>query len=306
MKFGWGLLSVLLLLSTIAVAENENPEGQAASQTSGLPSWERVSRRNVGKDGSVIENQPWWSPELQRYSLGYETALTGVLNTFGQNAVLFGAWQGAWGVDFYFGYTRDAGSWADATTTADNNISNGRTLTTAYTGTKGAHTFVVGVGLKQRVIQSSWFQLHWGPVVALTTPSSVDYAVGTRVETFPSRDSLGNKTIQETGWGTTKDETNLGLSIGPRIGTEFYLKWFPHLSLGFATGILATVGAETTSTATTRTRTVAVVNGEEQTPAADSTSTGVTKSQKGLRGRTFGLGGTSFSFTGIFTIRYLW
>jgi hypothetical protein len=69
---------------------------------------------------------------------------------------------------------------------------------------------------------------------------------------------------------------------------------------------LLTIGGETTTTTTTRNRTSTFVNGVEQPPTTDTVNVDVSESKQGLRGATFGIGGTTFNLFGSFTIRYVW
>ncbi len=253
----------------------------------------------------VTEDNAWHS-ERTIYSLGYEGTGT-TTSALGQNAISFGWWfDRAWGLDLLFGMTKTAGTATESVSTATNVLASTSTTTTAYSGSAAAVSFLIGAVLKRRLYQTDWFQLYLGGVVAIVPPSGATTNTGSRTVTVPNTVLPNDFTTADVALGTVAVDNSMQFVLGPKIGTEFYIKWFPHLAIGFSTGILTTLNAYTTTTTSTRTRTVQTVAGVEGTPSTDATTSTSSTVKRGLQGTTFGLGGTAFQLTGIFTVRYVW
>jgi hypothetical protein len=302
---------VLLIVSAVCFdtlwAENLQPVRRRPQSTSESPSEANQAdfSNRPNNWASTPDESAWWSPRNYSYFVGYESSSSS-LGVLGKNAIAAGYWDRGFGIEFFVGYTKTADTFTQTTTTAENVTATSQTQTTVSSNARFPHTFVVGVNPKWRVYQNQWFQLSAGFIVAVSPPASVTYDTGTRVQTTPSTATPTSYSVSETGLGTVESATSLQLNAGVKLGTEFYVKWFPHLALGFATGIVTTVGGGTTTTTSTRTRSFSVVNAVEQAPTSDSNSTIVAEVPRGMSGTTFGIGGTSFQFTGVFTIRYVW
>ncbi len=260
---------------------------------------------NVSFAAPTPEETSWWAPHMSHYFVGYEGA-GGTVGVLGANAIAVGWWGANLGVEFYFGFTKTAGSFVDATSAVTDTLTNSLVSTTTYTGTLSPPVLTLGIAPKFRLYQNDWIQVNVGGVVAVTPPMATSYPMGIRVETTSNVDSSGNKTVVETAYGTAQAKQDWQLSVGPRIGTEFYIKWFPHLALGFATGVMTSFGGYVQTTSNLRTRTYAIVNGVEQPPTTDSSTVSVSTPKPGYRAATLGIGGSTFSFVGVFTIRYVW
>jgi hypothetical protein len=253
---------------------------------------------------AIAENEEW-SAEGASYSLGYESPASGV-GILGQNMVIFGiAASPEFWVDLYFGYTKSANTTTVSQSRLDNALTSARTDTTTYGGAEQPHEFSLGVALRVVAFQNSWLQIHAGPIAAVILPSSVSYNTGSLVRTYADKNVSGTYSVSDS-IGTVEQTTNLSAQVGLRVGSEFYLRWFPHLALGFSTGLLTTLGGDTSTTTTTRSKTYNVVNNVDQTPSADSTTTTTSDLQRGIEAATFGVGGTRFNLFGTFLIRYVW
>lgn len=280
-------------------------------QASGVNPKNNLIRRrpaSVSQDGETQEETfNAWSPEKQRYSIGYEGAALSAVSVIGKNAMNFGCWlNDSWAIDAYFGYTKDADTYSDTTASIGDAVANSSTVTVTHAGIKNANIFTLGAGVRYRVFQNSWFQFNVGGLLTYTPGVAASYTTGSITTTTPNLNSPGNQTISETGLGTISSNTNATTSVGPKLGTEFYPRWFPHLALGFSTGILTTFGSESTVTTSTRTRTYTTLGGTAQPPSADTTTNSVASLKPGTRGVTFGVGGAQFQLIGTFTIRYIW
>jgi hypothetical protein len=226
-----------------------------------------------------------------------------------QNAATFGVWfNDLIGVEGMLGYAKTGDTATTDTTTQTNNLSTPQTSTTATTrsGTVNPSTWLLGAVIKFKFYQNSWFQFYGGGLFLFTPSSSAVTPTGTTVVTTPDTTKPGNATITETAIGGRTVHTDSTFSFGPKFGTEFYIKWFPHLAVGFGTGILATTGGDVTTTISSRSRNYAMINGVAQPATGDVSNPETTVTKPGMVGTTFGIGGTVFQFTGIFTIRYVW
>ena len=298
-------LLLTVVLTIVAGANAEDPRTQVPGQAIAQPTG--VRRVNLDRRSMVVEPS-WWRAADYRYQVGYDSAAggTGIL---GENVITGGFWfDESLGLDIYLGYTKAGNANNESISDVTNTVAvpNTKTTTTLHTGTNTARTLAIAAGLKYRMYQSDWFQLNLGFVAAFFPGGSADFNTGRKVETFTDASNLNNRTVTETDLGTITSETSTQLSFGPRLGTEFYIKWFPHLAVGFATGILTSVSGNTTTTTDTKTRTYTVVNGTESAPTASSSTHTVSTTTPGFRGTTFGIGGTTFAFTGTFSIRYVW
>lgn len=299
----------VLMISNLALAEAvyRPPTPLPSRAFTRIPASEPAAYRTsaVGPRAENSEATSWWSPENQRYSIGYENG-TGNFNIFGRNAVsLSHTFAPNRIVDIYLGYTKNADTITVGTSTADTALTNTRTITTSYGGVGNAHVITLGAGYRSVLYQNAWVQIHAGIVGALVLPFSAKYNNGSFVETFPNKDDADNRTIADTV-GSVESREALSFQVGPRIGSEFYVKWFPHLALGFSTGIITAFGGNTKTTTVVRTKNYTVANGQEQLPTTDNTTTTVSESRVGMRGTTFGIGGTIFNLFGNFSLRYIW
>ena len=248
-----------------------------------------------------------WTPRNYRYSIGYETSSTGPT---GNNLVDGGFWNGAFGVDLLLGYTKGADSVQTQTTENIPNLitpTSSKSVQTTLAGSKSASAITFGGRPKLRVVQNNWLQVYGGFLLGATLTGSVDYPTGTITETFADRTQTGNKTVSEFGSGTITQSTSLQVFAGPSLGSEIYLRWIPHLALGFSTGLYFVSGGTTKTTTSTGNKNYTVTNGTAASPTAQNSNTSTTEVNPGLRGSTFGLGGSTFSILNtIFTVRYVW
>jgi hypothetical protein len=269
------------------------------------PAISQYDTGNVVNAAPTPDDTSWWTPLNYRYSIGYEgnAFLSGVLPI---NTVVFGTWFNEhWGMEFYLGLSKPGDNYTESSSTFTDAVANSTTVTSAYTGTQTPTTVLLGVEPKYRLYQNNWLQISLGAVFAVSPPSSATYNVGQQ-QTTTTTATPNNSTVVDNAFGSATAHQDWQFNIGPKIGSEFYLKWFPHLALGFATGILATFGGYVTTTSTQRTAQYQVLSGQNQTANPDQTTNSSSTPKPGYRGTTFGIGGSVFEFTGLFTIRYVW
>lgn len=304
-----GLFLISLLTSFVSFAQPAtNQPGVTNPNTNVNYQANPAPRRSLAADtGSLVVEPSWWKAGLHNYNIGYEAAAgTGIL---GQNVIVGGLWFNSnLGLDVFLGYNKGANGSTETVTDSTNVLAtpNTRTTTTSYSGTNTGSNITLGANVKYRLVQTDWFQFNIGMMLAFLPGSSGDYQTGSRTETYADVSNTGNKTVTETALGTITSKTSTQIAVGPRLGTEFYIKWFPHLAVGFSTGILTTLTGETTTTTDTTSQSYTVTSGTAGTPTTKTTSHSVATNKLGFRGTTFGIGGTTFSLTGTFSLRYVW
>lgn len=275
-------------------------EESDAAERYGFP----LNRRAPASRSVTSTTNEEWSPEDANYAIGFESAST--FSIIGQNMAIFGMTLApdVW-LDLYLGYTKSANTTTTTSTVADNTVTGSRTDTLANTGVLNPHTISVGAAVRFAIFQNSWLQIHVGPMGALVLPNSVSYPTGSMVRTYADKDDTANYSVTDTV-GAVDISNGMIFHAGARLGSEFYLRWFPHLAIGFNTGVLTSFGGNTTTTTTTRNKIYAVVNDAEQTATTDTNTVATADLDRGMRGATFGVGGTVFNLFGNFLIRYIW
>jgi len=266
----------------------------------------RQNSRRARDEAFLGRETPWWNARACTGAVGFEASSPGSTSLLGSGSVIYGTWfsEGA-GIDFYFGMSRTAGTATSTSTVAENPALKTRTTTTVYSGLNNPLNFTVGAYLKFRLYSNPWFALSFGPQVGISPPAKATSTTGTEAVSVPNTDDTDDFTTTQTTYGTIVAERGLLLSVGPKIGAEFYLKWIPHLAVGMSTGILAVLGGTTTTTTTTANKTITTTNGVPSDPGSVPSTTQTVTTTRGLEANTFGLGGTTFSFVGTFTIRYI-
>lgn len=300
------LMFFILILSSNLIAESKTAPNSPLEDT-----FEEDSNLNRGKGLNLRTSDKYrvshqlFHPEDYKYLVGFEST-SASLGVLGANSIVIGNWWETWGLEFLIGYTKNEDSSSSSVDTNNNTIANTGTTTTTFSGTKNNHTGSLGTVLKAKVFQNHWVQVYGGAFVGVNYFFKTNYQSGSKVETFTDLNSTGNKSVTETSLGNVEVKRTPQVAIGPKLGAEFYPKWIPHLAVGFSTGIATYFGGNTTTTSSLRTRTFTVVNGVDQPASADATRTTVTETSPGIKGVTFGIGGTTFQVTGVFTIRYVW
>ena len=248
-----------------------------------------------------------WQPEKLKNSIGIETSAT-TLGVLGRNVLVYSRWLNSrWGIEGLFGFSKASDTMNTAVNSSTDAIANSQTTTTTYTGVEQPKVITLGAVVKNRIYQSSWLQVYIGGMVAVNHFSDTRYQTGSSAATITDLATPNNFTVTETNLGTISTSQEIAYIVGPRVGTEIYLKWFPNFALGFSGGILYFMGGEQTTTTQRSTRSFAVVSGVPQEPTTTSTSTNiVSRTRPPNTINTFGIGGTSFSFNGLWTIKYMW
>lgn len=252
-----------------------------------------ISTSSLAQANPNTSTERWGAhPETFRYSLGFERALSGSgatagadIGPFPNDALVIGRWfSPRFGLDLDVGISRTSDTFATNTTTT----AAPDTTVETYTGTKSATNLFLGATVKYRWFQNEWLQVYVGSILGLRPGTKVEQPTGTRTTT--------GGTTTEANYGTVTTERGTQFVIGPKLGAQFYPKWFPHVALGFATGIAFQFGGSTKTTTSTADKDAAgTVTDQTTTIANGDGRSNIT---------TFGLGGTTFSLVTAFNVRY--
>jgi hypothetical protein len=249
----------------------------------------------------------WWSPKGMQHSIGVELSDSnfGVLGT---DAIAYGFALEKFGVDLYFAYTKDSNSATVNVTQSSNELSNPKsmTVTQRFSGTENPKKTTLGIQPKYFFFSDRWFKASIGFLFAQTPKTSVRYKTGSVTTIYSDTSNMSTYSVSESSLGSTSSSVDAKLSYGPRINVEFYLKWFPHIGLGFGTGLIQTSGGDVKNSTSTQTRSYVVTNGVAATPTSAQTSVTTDTTKTGGTSKTIAVGGTKFNLMGNFAIRYIW
>lgn len=148
--------------------------------------------------------------------------------------------------------------------------------------------------------------VYMGGFAGATYTTSTNYPTGSTSTAISNTAAPETYTVTETGYGDISTKTDLTFFGGFKLGSEFYLKWFPNLALGFAAGVFTSTGGDVTTNTNSTTQTYQVTSGVSQTPTVRQKTSSEAITKNGGLVDTYGIGGTTFQFTGLFTVRYVW
>lgn len=188
-------------------------------------------------------------------------------------------------------------------------IANSQTEVTSFAGIKNPLAMSLGAGFKRRLWQNDWLQINYGGLVIWNYSGSVSnpYPTGTITKTIANTNSPSDYTTTENKIGSVSTKSSNFLTLGPKIGAEIYLKWFPNVSLIADMQLLMALSAAGSTTTEYSSRTYATVAGVDQTPSAQTSYSQTTTTDTGGAFSTNQLGSDKFSFFyGTWGIRYSW
>jgi hypothetical protein len=313
-------LFLVFLFSSLIFAESRSPrssDGVSIAEDLPVQAAEKKEKVELGDKTRITSQvlmknsdwQPTWRPHQQRMALGIEPSSSS-FGVLGFNAISLTSWSNYWsGVEYLFGYSKSNDSFTQTTVTSIPNslaATVSSTATTTHSGTSNPHQALFGMSYREKLHQSDWMQIYWGVLGAVMYSSSASWTTGTRVLTTADITDPDNYSVTETAYGNVTQESGFRFYFGPKIGSEFYLKWFPQLALGFSTGLIGYVGYPVKQVTTTTTQNYSVVDGVSGAPASKSESSTTSYNAGDWTASTVGIGGTTFSFTGQFSIRYIW
>jgi hypothetical protein len=298
--------------STSAFAQSKRGDDATDSPSvlSSRPSADVKTRTTLTADDSLAptpSETSWWSTKGMRHSIGVELS-DASYGALGTTAIAYGYSRDKFGIDLYMGYSKEQDTAATTSTTSTNDAATPKTKTVSqeFSGVKKPKQTTFGIQPKFYFFSDRWFKASVGFMIARTSSSAVKYNTGTTTTTYADSSNLNNYTVSQTDYGTVSQKSSDKTLYGPRLNTEFYLKWFPHIALGFGTGLIMSTGADATATSSTSNKTYAVTNGTAANPTVDQTESAEQKTPSGGTAKTLALGGSTFSLLGSFTVRYIW
>lgn len=298
----------LFLVLFSASTHAQSPNGTAARRPAQTASGDDMSGwLSTPAPAMTTTDDPWvgWPGRYDQY-VGYETGTTTV-GIIGRDLIVYGTWDGESGTEYFLGFEKPGDSYTKTSTTSQSGVATtSQTEAVTQSGSKSSYVLTLGAGKKQKIHQGRWVQVYMGYFGGMTYLTPATTPVGNRTKTTSNISNPDNYTITESGIGESKVKTDPILFGGVKLGSEFYLRWFPNLAIGFSTGLLLAAGGKKTTETSTETQTYSVVGGVPQTPTSHSGSKSEAVTDPGLTSDTFGIGGTSFQFNGLFTIRYVW
>jgi len=276
------------------------PPPGGKSKNTGLP---------LAKDGlaPTPDQTSWWSPKGMRHSVGVELSDSS-FGVLGADAVTYGFSFEKFGADFYLAYVKDANSATESVAQTSNDVSTPKTLTVTkrYSGSENPRKTTLGVQPKYIFFSDRWLKVSVGMMLAHSQKTSVRYKTGSMIMSYADSASSSNYSVTESSLGSISSSVSAKTIYGPRVNVEFYLKWFPHIALGFGTGLLLTQGGDATTSTVTQSRTYSVANGVTANPTSSQTTSSTDKVKSGGSSKTIAVGGTKFNLMGNFAIRYIW
>lgn len=293
-----------------SMASKTKSKNKPKSDSSALST--KSSRKNelsTARDALAVtpSDTSWWSPKGMQHSIGVELSdeSFGVLGT---DAIAYGFALEKFGIDLFFAYSKNSNSSRVSVTQSTNDTSTPKsmTVTQSFTGSENPKRATFGIQPKYFIFSDQWFKASIGFMIAQTSSTSVRYKTGSVTTTYPDISNMSNYSVSESSFGSVASTTTAKLHYGPRLNIEFYLKWFPHIGLGFGTGLIQMSGGDVKNSTTTQTRSYAVTNGVAANPSTSQTSTTTETTKTGGASKTVALGGTKFNLMGNFAIRYIW
>lgn len=310
MKRGWLFLLGALVLGSVSLrAEYDEEEGflepsDTVVEEEGEPRGSRPPRRRRPPAPRRDSNR--FDAATYEYSIGFDST-SSTLGVWGQNAAVFGIWGESWGIEFIGGWTTGSDSASTSVATATTVVGGtNQTITTTHSGSRNPHAITLATVVKHKIFANKWLQVYGGLLMGANLFLSRSRPTGTETITVANTADPDDYSVSQVNLGTVTTSQSVQFLAGPKLGAEVFLKWFPHVAIGFSTAVVAKLGGKSTTLTETASKTFSVVNGVAQAPSSHSTSVTEAESDPGLSGATFGLGGTSFQFTGVFTIRYVW
>ncbi len=113
--------------------------------------------------------------------------------------------------------------------------------------------------------------------------------------------------MTEANLGTTNNGVDPRYSLGVKVGSEFYVKWFPNLAICADIVFLNQLPVKGTQETNTATKTYNVVAGVAQSPTAESYNNSRTFNDYGGSASTGQIGAAYFNILGAnWSIKYVW
>lgn len=240
-----------------------------------------------------------WNARKVRQGFGYSPVL---------NLAQYDRWiTPRWGFFVGLRYQKNQDSFSENRSTAYNQTTLSMTDTTTFSGTRNPTVLNLVIGTKNRIWQNDWMQVNWGALLLYTHGTSVSYATGSSTRSVVNVNTPSDFTMNENALGSTSSGVDPTYSLGVKVGSEFYLKWFPNLALCADIVFLNQLPLKGTTETNTATKTYSVVSGVAQAPTAESYNTSRTYNDYGGAASTGQVGASYFNLLGAnWSVKYVW
>jgi hypothetical protein len=140
-----------------------------------------------------------------------------------------------------------------------------------------------------------------------THGTSVSYSTGNLSRTVANVNTPGDYTVTETNLGSTSSGVDPTYSLGVKVGSEFYAKWFPNIAICADIVFLNQLPLKGTQETNTATKSYNVVSNVAQAPSSESYNTSRVYNDFGGAASTGQVGASYFNLFGAnWSIKYVW
>ncbi len=240
-----------------------------------------------------------WNARKLRQGIGYSPLLA---------VAQYDRWiSSKWGFLVGIRYSKNQDSATETKATSYSPTTLTLTDSTTFGGSRNPTVLVLIMGAKNRIWQNDWLQINWGPLLSYTQGTSVSYSVGSTSRTVPNVNTPGDYSVSEASLGTVTTGVDPTYSLGVRLGSEFYVKWFPNLSLCADIVIFNQLPVKGTTETKTASRNYNVVAGVPQSPSSETYNTNRVFNDLGGAASTRQVGADYFNAFGAnWSIKYVW
>lgn len=258
---------------------------------------ERVSALSNSIQYNYLDEANWKSSDLT-HSIGYNS-----LN----DVIQYEKWLNKkWGYMVFGSIKKEEDTLKTSVTTDQNSITFSKKDITSYSGSKEPLILVIGGGVKNRLWQSPWLQINWGGLAYLQYTGQTKSAIGeSKIETADFR-TPSDYSVTETNLGERVESASTSLYMGPRLGAEVYLKWFPNVIIVADMQALMSFAAQRKIATNQTSQQYNVVSGVPQTPSSNTSSSNQETVNNGGTWGTNKIGSSQFGLTLTWGIRYSW
>lgn len=274
-------------------ANSNNSDGAAPTPT-------KVNNAPTGTGYLKMEDyyQTWNARKLKQ-GISYSPLL---------NVAQYDRWiTPKWGFFVGLRYAKSTDNFIESKTSTYNPTTLALSEDVSFAGSRNPTTLVLMVGAKGRIWQNDFMQVNWGPLLMYTHGTSVTYATGRLTRNVANVNNPNDYTMVETSLGSVSTGVDPTYSLGVKVGTEFYVKWFPHLALCADVVFMNQFPLKGTTETNTVSRTRNVVAGVPQSPTSEQYNNSRVYNDYGGGASTSQVGAQYFALLGTnWSIKYVW
>jgi hypothetical protein len=275
------------------------PPSVVAASAASEPAQNQAAPATAQQSVRLDEYFNTWNARKVRQGFGYSPIL---------NLAQYDRWiTPKWGFFVGLRNQKTQDSFIENRTTSYNQTTLSLSDTTSFSGARNPTVINMVIGGKSRIWQNDWMQVNWGGFLMYTHGTSVSYATGSTTRTAPNVNTPNDYTMNENALGSTSSGVDPTYSLGVKVGSEFYIKWFPNLALCADIVFLNQLPLKGTTETSTATKTYNVVSGVAQAPTAESYNTNRVYNDYGGAASTGQVGASYFNLLGAnWSIKYVW